>query len=99
MPEGLCLRQLIEPGYPLLIFLQGATGFRQMNTFQVEHLVSHGYIVASIDQPGAPAAVVFPDGLQAAGPTLTVFRAMVLPSYMPGGADSLPKGALLASAK
>ena len=87
-----------RPGYPLLIFLQGATGFRQMNTFQVEHLVSHGYIVAASDQPGAAAAVVFPDGHQAAGLTLTQFRAMVPPSYMPGAADPLPKGALLPSA-
>ena len=34
-----------EPRYPVLLFLEGTTGFRQMNTFQVEHLVSHGYIV------------------------------------------------------
>ena len=35
--------------YPVLLFLEGATGFRQMNAFQVEHLVSHGYIVVAID--------------------------------------------------
>lgn len=28
-----------RPGYPVLLFLEGATGFRQMNTFQVEELV------------------------------------------------------------
>ena len=56
-----------EPSYPVLIFLEGAIGFRQMNTFQVEALVSHGYIVAAIDQPYAAAEVVFPDGSQAAG--------------------------------
>jgi predicted dienelactone hydrolase len=55
-----------QPSYPVLIFLEGLTGYRQMNTFQVEELVSHGYIVAGIDQPGAAATVVFPDGHQLA---------------------------------
>ncbi|MCC6167414.1 MAG: hypothetical protein IT329_09330 [Caldilineaceae bacterium] len=32
--------------YPVLIFLHGFTGYRQMNTFQVKELASHGYINA-----------------------------------------------------
>jgi len=56
-----------KPIYPVLIFLEGLTGYRQMNTFQVEELVSNGYIVVGIDQPGAAASVVFPDGHQIAG--------------------------------
>jgi len=56
-----------EPSYPVLIFLHGFLGFRQQNTFQVEELVSHGYIVAAIDQPYAAASVVFPDGRQVDG--------------------------------
>jgi predicted dienelactone hydrolase len=48
--------------YPVLIFLAGRGGYRQANTFQIEELVSHGYIVAAIDQPYAFAMVVFPDG-------------------------------------
>ena len=56
-----------ETSYPLLIFLHGFLGFRQMNTYQVEELVSHGYIVAGIDQPYAAAAAVFPDGRQVEG--------------------------------
>jgi predicted dienelactone hydrolase len=56
-----------ESSYPLLIFLHGFLGIRQMNTYQVEELVSHGYIVAGIDQPYAAAAVVFPDGRQVEG--------------------------------
>lgn len=55
-----------QPSYPVLIFLEGFTGYRQLNTFQVEALVSHGYIVVGIDQPGAAAAVMFPDGHQIA---------------------------------
>jgi len=56
-----------KPNYPVLIFLEGLTGYRQMNNFQVEELVSHGYIVVAIDQPGTAASVVFPDGHQIAG--------------------------------
>ena len=56
-----------EPSYPVLIFLEGLTGYRQMNNFQVEELVSHGYIVVGIDQPGAAASVVFPDRHQITG--------------------------------
>src|SRR5574341_110276 len=56
-----------EASYPVLIFLAGQNGFRQMNTFQVEELVSHGYIVVGLDQPGAEAMVRFPDGREVAG--------------------------------
>jgi predicted dienelactone hydrolase len=51
-----------EPSYPALIFLSGRWGYRQSNTFQIEELVSHGYIVAGIDQPYTAAGVLFPDG-------------------------------------
>jgi predicted dienelactone hydrolase len=67
--------------YPVLIFLEGFTGVRQQNTFQVEELVSHGYIVAAIDQPGAAAVVVFPDGRQVAANPRT--RALVYQSIRP----------------
>lgn len=39
-------------------------GFRQSNLVQVEHLVSHGYIVAGIEVPGFSATVPFPDGVR-----------------------------------
>ncbi len=74
-----------QPSFPVLIFLEGATGFRQMNTFQVEELVSHGYIVVAVDQPGAAALVVFPDGNQIAGLSLAQFHDTVGPSYLPAG--------------
>lgn len=51
--------------YPVLIFSHGRGGFRQHNTFQVEELVSHGYIVAAIDHPYAAAGVDFPEGRRA----------------------------------
>ena len=52
-----------ETAYPVLIMLVGIKGsYRQIQTFQVEELVSHGYVVAAIDQPYSVAMVVFPDG-------------------------------------
>lgn len=48
--------------FPVLVFSHGRGGFRGDNTFQVEELASHGYIVATIDHPGASSGVVFPDG-------------------------------------
>ena len=56
-----------RPNYPVLIFLEGITGYRQMNMFQVEELVSQGYIVVAIDQPYVAASVVFPGGRAVAG--------------------------------
>ncbi len=56
-----------RPNFPVLIFLEGITGYRQMNTFQVEYLVSRGYVVVAIDQPFIAARVVFPDGHQISG--------------------------------
>ncbi|WP_068614041.1 alpha/beta hydrolase family protein [Paenibacillus tuaregi] len=51
-----------EKRYPVLIFSHGMTGFRNQNTFQVEELVSHGYIVVGIDHAYDAAATVYPDG-------------------------------------
>jgi predicted dienelactone hydrolase len=48
--------------FPVLIFSHGRGGFRQHNTMQVEELVSHGYVVATIDHPYAASGVVFPGG-------------------------------------
>lgn len=47
---------------PVLIFSHGRAGYRQHNTALVEHLVSHGYVVATIDHPYAAGGVLFPDG-------------------------------------
>lgn len=78
-----------EPSYPVLIFLEGLTGFREMNTFQVEELVSHGYIVVAIDLPyGDAAVVVFPDGRQAAMSSLEQIKPLIRQSYLP--ADHAP---------
>jgi len=72
-----------KANYPVLVFLEGAIGFRQMNTFQVEELVSHGYIVAAIDQPYTAASVVFPDGHQLPGLSLDKMIPLIHQSYSP----------------
>ncbi len=53
--------------YPVLIFLTGLYGSRSLSTFQVEELVSHGYVVVGLDQPGVAAMVQFPDGRRISG--------------------------------
>lgn len=56
-----------ESSYPVLLFLSGLNGFRAVNMFQIEELVSHGYVVVGLDQPGAVAMTRFPDGRQISG--------------------------------
>ena len=72
-----------KSSYPVLIFLTGLHGFRQSNTFQIEELVSHGYIVAAIDQPYAVASVEFPDGRQITGWTRDQMQPLIQQSLSP----------------
>jgi pimeloyl-ACP methyl ester carboxylesterase len=72
-----------EPQYPVLVFLEGLGGYRQMNTFQVEELVSHGYVVVALDQPYTAAAVRFPDGRVARMSPLEEMKPLVRQSYAP----------------
>jgi dienelactone hydrolase len=48
--------------WPVVFYSPGAGGFRNQNTALVEHLVSHGYVVVTIDHPGTSARVAFPGG-------------------------------------
>lgn len=72
-----------EPSHPVLLFLEGATGFRQMNTFQAEELVSHDYVVVALDQPGTAAVVVFPNEHRATPPPLEQLQPLIRASYNP----------------
>lgn len=85
-----------QPKYPVLIFTEGLTGFRQMNTFQVEELVSHGYIVAAIDQPYTASTVVYPDGRRVDMPPITQIRPLARASYIPAEETPLLNGKPLA---
>jgi predicted dienelactone hydrolase len=78
-----------EPGYPVLIYVEGLGTFRQMNTFLVEELVSHGYVVVAIDQPYTAANVVFPDGRQAEGLPTERTKPLASQSFLP--AERAPK--------
>ncbi|OMF51311.1 alpha/beta hydrolase family protein [Paenibacillus peoriae] len=51
-----------EGKYPVLVFSHGLHGYKNQNTFQVEQLASHGYIVVGIDHTNNSVASVFPDG-------------------------------------
>lgn len=72
-----------ETSYPVLIFLEGLTGYRQMNTYQVEELVSHGYIVVAIDQPYIASEMVFPDGRQVTGLSKEQLNILIQQSITP----------------
>ncbi len=56
-----------QSSYPVLIYLTGVDGFRAVSTFQIEALVSHGYIVVGLDQPGIAPSVRLNNGQQIAG--------------------------------
>ncbi len=51
-----------ESSYPVLVFSHGFNGQKNQNTFQIEQLVSHGYIVVSIDHTYSSIVSIFSDG-------------------------------------
>ncbi|WP_245719750.1 alpha/beta hydrolase family protein [Paenibacillus tianmuensis] len=51
-----------EAPYPVIIFSHGFRGFENQNMFQVEQLVSQGYIVAGINHTYSSMVSIFPDG-------------------------------------
>lgn len=48
--------------HPVLINPTGLSGFRAVSLFWIEELVSHGYVVVTLDQPGTAGATVWSDG-------------------------------------
>lgn len=50
------------PQFPLVVLSHGLGGSGFGYTALIEHLVSHGFVVAAIEHPGSAGAVVFPDG-------------------------------------
>ncbi len=51
--------------YPVLVFSHGWQGFRMQNTYQVEELASHGYVVFAPDHTYGALVTTFPDGSSA----------------------------------
>ena len=72
-----------KSSYPVLIYLTGINGFRSISTFQIEELVSHGYIVVGIDQPGNAPSVSFPDGKQILGLSRNEILPLIMQSENP----------------
>ncbi len=48
--------------FPVVIFSPSWGGDRRQNTFLVEELASHGYLVVSLDHPYGTGGTLFPDG-------------------------------------
>ncbi|MEV1170978.1 hypothetical protein [Nonomuraea sp. NPDC049784] len=69
--------------YPVLVYLTGLNGFRAASTFQIEELVSHGYVVVGLDQPGAVAAVRLPSGRLIPGRPREEMQPLVTQSVTP----------------
>ncbi|MFB8374575.1 alpha/beta hydrolase family protein [Paenibacillus taichungensis] len=51
-----------EAAYPVLIFSHGLNGHKNQNTFQIEEIASHGYIVVGIDHTYNSTVSQFSDG-------------------------------------
>jgi predicted dienelactone hydrolase len=48
--------------YPIILFSHGWGGFKAQNTYQVEELASHGFIVAAPDHTYGTVATILPNG-------------------------------------
>lgn len=48
--------------FPLLLFAHGMSLYSRQNTFQLEELASHGYVVVALNFTGDATTTVFPDG-------------------------------------
>ena len=87
-----------RPRYPVLVFASGLNGFRQSNMFQVEQLVSRGFVVVGIDQPHISAVTAFPDGRRIPGWTKDRLVHVIQQSITPKepapaiGDTELPRG-------
>lgn len=77
---------------PVILFLPGVTGYREMNSYQTIDLASHGYVVIALDQPGSVAASVMPDGTVINGLDLAGVESAVRPEYLAEAPIAVPPG-------
>jgi hypothetical protein len=61
-PHGRNEATIAEGLFPVIIFSPGYDGVYQIYTSFIEDLVSHGFVVASINHPYVSGITVFPDG-------------------------------------
>ena len=74
-----------SPGgpFPVILYLPGVTGYMQMGSFQRSELAAQGYIVITLNQPGAVAAAILPDHSIVQGLTREDAVSVIAPSYLP----------------
>jgi predicted dienelactone hydrolase len=67
--------------YPVVVNLPGVTGYMQMSSFQTTALAADGFVVVTLNQPGAVAAALLPDGRVIEGMSRDEAVRLVTPSY------------------
>ena len=67
--------------FPVVIYLPGVTGYMQMSSFQTAPLAADGFIVVTLNQPGAVAAALLPDGRVIEGMSWEEAVQLIAPSY------------------
>ena len=75
--------------FPIILYLPGVTGYMQMGSFETTALAARGYIVVTLNQPGAVAATVLPGGQIIKGLTRDEATGVIAPSYRKTG-EALP---------
>ncbi len=75
--------------FPVVIYLPGVTGYMQMGSFQTTALAAQGFVVVTLNQPGAVAAAIMPDQQVIVGLTREEAVSVIAPSYR-GGSPLLP---------
>jgi hypothetical protein len=90
-PWTAAAKPLAAGPFPVIIYLPGVTGYMQMGSFQTGELAAQGYIVVTLNQPGAVAAVALPDHRIIPGLTRADATSLIAPSYRSTG-QALPGG-------
>jgi pimeloyl-ACP methyl ester carboxylesterase len=67
--------------FPVVIYFPGATGYMQMSSFQTAALAADGFVVVTLNQPGAVGAALLPDGRVIEGMSRNEAVQLVAPSY------------------
>lgn len=75
--------------FAVIISLPGVTGYMQMVSHQSVELAAKGFVVVTLNQPGAVAAAVLPDGQIVLGLAREAAVSLVAPSYRTTG-QALP---------
>jgi hypothetical protein len=69
--------------YPIVVYLPGQTGFRQMNKALNEYLVSQGFIVVTVDSPLISTRIEYSDGSYSEGLNKAEIDPLIQPSIDP----------------